>query len=204
VSGVLRSASALARSCHPAPSAGVTAFATVLAVTAGNGAGTCALLALAVLAGQLSIGWSNDRLDAARDRAVARTDKPIATGELAHRTVEVAIAVALAACVACSLALGWRAGLLHLAAVSCGWLYNLWLKATWFSWLPYAAAFGALPGRLEDQEDVRHGGKAPEVTGRCRSAARGPRAAATRRSATARRRARARMTGRRRPPPRRS
>jgi 4-hydroxybenzoate polyprenyltransferase len=145
VSGVLRTASALARSCHPAPSAGVTAFATVLAVTAGNGAGTCALLALAVLAGQLSIGWSNDRLDAARDRAVARTDKPIATGELAHRTVEVAIAVALAACVACSLALGWRAGLLHLAAVSCGWLYNLWLKATWFSWLPYAAAFGALP-----------------------------------------------------------
>ena len=145
MSGVWRTASALARSCHPAPTAGVTAFATVLAATAGNGAGACTVLALAVLAGQLSIGWSNDRLDAARDQAVVRTDKPLATGELAFRTVEMAIAVALLVCVACSLALGWRAGLLHLAAVACGWLYNLWLKATWFSWLPYAAAFGALP-----------------------------------------------------------
>lgn len=145
MSAVVRTASALARSCHPAPTAGVTAFATVLAVTAGNGAGSCALLAMAVLAGQLSIGWSNDRLDAARDRAVARSDKPLATGELAHRSAEIAIAGALVVCVACSLALGWRAGLLHLAAVACGWLYNLWLKATWFSWLPYAAAFGALP-----------------------------------------------------------
>jgi 4-hydroxybenzoate polyprenyltransferase len=30
--------------------------------------------------------------------------------------------------------------------VSCGWLYNLRLKATVVSWLPYAVAFGALPG----------------------------------------------------------
>jgi 4-hydroxybenzoate polyprenyltransferase len=123
----------------------VTAFSTVLAVTAGNAAGTCTLLALAVLSGQLSIGWSNDRLDMARDRTVDRTDKPLATGELPARIAELAIAAALAACVALSLALGWRAGLLHLAAVGCGWVYNLRFKATWFSWLPYAAAFAALP-----------------------------------------------------------
>ncbi|MGH8960007.1 MAG: UbiA family prenyltransferase [Jatrophihabitantaceae bacterium] len=137
--------SALVRSCHPGPTVAVTCFATVLAVCAGNDAATCTVLAVAVLAGQLSIGWSNDRIDATRDRIVDRTDKPIATGELAGRTVDRVIAAALLVTVAFSLALGWRAGLLHLAAVGCGWSYNLWLKATWFSFVPYAAAFGALP-----------------------------------------------------------
>jgi 4-hydroxybenzoate polyprenyltransferase len=123
----------------------VTVFATVLAATAGNSAATCALLAVAVLAGQLSIGWSNDRLDARRDEIAGRADKPLATGELPARAVEAATGVALLVTIGFSLSLGWRAGLLHLAAVACGWSYNLWLKATWFSWLPYAAAFGALP-----------------------------------------------------------
>ncbi|HET6877545.1 MAG TPA: UbiA family prenyltransferase [Jatrophihabitans sp.] len=138
--------SALARACHPAPTVAVTVFATVLAVTAGNPAGTCALLAAAVLAGQLSIGWSNDRLDAARDLSVGRTDKPLAQGELTLRGADTAIAAALAATIVFSLALGWRAGLLHLFAVACGWIYNLGVKSTWWSWLAYAAAFGALPG----------------------------------------------------------
>jgi len=137
--------SALARSCHPAPAVAVTGFATVLAATAGNSVGTCGLLAVAVVAGQLSIGWSNDRLDAARDRAVGRDDKPLATGELALRHADLAIAAALAVTIAFSFSLGWRAGLVHLGAVGCGWLYNVWAKATALSWLPYAAAFAALP-----------------------------------------------------------
>ncbi len=29
--------------------------------------------------------------------------------------------------------------------VACGWAYNLGLKATWLSFLPYAVAFGLLP-----------------------------------------------------------
>jgi 4-hydroxybenzoate polyprenyltransferase len=135
----------LARSCHPAPTVAVTAFVTVLAGAAGNTAGTCVLVAAAVLTGQLSIGWSNDRLDRSRDRTAGRTDKPIAMGRLPLRTVDSAIAAVVAATVALSFALGWRAGLLHLAAVGCGWAYNVRLKATWWSWLPYAAAFGALP-----------------------------------------------------------
>jgi 4-hydroxybenzoate polyprenyltransferase len=60
--------------------------------------------------------------------------------------VDTAIAVALVVTIAFSLALGWRAGLLHLAAIGCGWLYNAGLKGTWLSALPYALAFGALPG----------------------------------------------------------
>ena len=36
-------------------------------------------------------------------------------------------------------------GVTHLLAVACGWSYNLVLKSTWISWLPFALAFGALP-----------------------------------------------------------
>ena len=42
--------------------------------------GGVALVCAAVLAGQASIGWSNDWLDADRDRAVARADKPVVQG----------------------------------------------------------------------------------------------------------------------------
>lgn len=136
---------ALSRACHPLPSVAVTAFAVVLAVTAGVGTGTCGTLALAVLAGQLSVGWSNDRIDAPRDRHNARTDKPLATGELALGTADVAIAIAVIVTVVASLAVGWRAGLAHLGAVACAWAYNAGLKATRLSWLPYAVAFGAMP-----------------------------------------------------------
>ncbi len=130
---------------HPAPTVAVTAFATVLAALAGVPAATCVLVAAAVASGQLTIGWSNDRIDAGRDALVGRRDKPIATGGLSPRTVDQAIAVALVATVVLSFCLGVRAGLANLVVVVCGWAYNFGLKATWFSWLPYAVAFGSLP-----------------------------------------------------------
>jgi 4-hydroxybenzoate polyprenyltransferase len=136
---------ALLRAAHPAPTAAVSVFAALLAASAGVPPSTAAVLVAAVLAGQLSIGWSNDRLDAARDRAVERRDKPLATGELAERTVDAALAVAVVCCIGLSAALGWRAAVAHLGAVACGWLYNAGVKATVLSWLPYALAFGALP-----------------------------------------------------------
>lgn len=135
----------LAQSCHPLPSVAVTAFSTALAAKAGDGIATDTLVAVAILCGQLSIGWCNDRVDAGRDRAAGRVGKPIATGELSTTVVDTAIAIALVGTVAASLALGWRAGLLHLFAVACGWAYNLGLKATVASPLPYAVAFAALP-----------------------------------------------------------
>jgi 4-hydroxybenzoate polyprenyltransferase len=136
---------ALLRASHPAPGLAVTGFSALLAASAGTGTTTGILLVAAVLAGQLSIGWSNDRIDVARDRAVGRPDKPLAAGALDLRTVDRALAAAVLCCVGLSLALGWRAGLTHLGAVACGWLYNAGLKSTPFSWLPYAVAFAALP-----------------------------------------------------------
>ena len=56
-----------------------------------------------------------------------------------------ACAVAVGLCVVLSLACGWAAGLVHLGCTAAGWAYNLGLKATVWSWAPYAAAFGGLP-----------------------------------------------------------
>jgi 4-hydroxybenzoate polyprenyltransferase len=129
------------RACHPEPTAAVTALAATLAWAAGANP---ALVAAAFLSGQLSIGWSNDWLDAARDRAVGRTDKPTVNGLPVHRLRNAAL-LAATACVPLSLLLGWRAGLVHLLAVAGGWAYNLRLKATPLSFAPYALSFGLVP-----------------------------------------------------------
>lgn len=129
---------------HPLPTLSVTALAGALA--AGSGAGPrTAVVVLAVLAGQLSVGWSNDWLDARRDAAVGRRDKPAADGRIAPATVRTAAVTALAACVPLSLAWGPAAGAGHLLTVASAWAYNLGLKATPWSWAPYAFSFGLLP-----------------------------------------------------------
>ncbi|MCC6437812.1 MAG: UbiA family prenyltransferase [Acidimicrobiales bacterium] len=132
------------RACHPGPTLVVTAITVALAAAAGP-RGDVALSGAAVLAGQLSVGWSNDWIDRDRDRLAGRLDKPVAGGVVAASTVGVSAAAALLACVPLSLAVGWRPGLVHLAAVGVGWAYNAGLKRTVLSVAAYAAAFAALP-----------------------------------------------------------
>ena len=104
---------ALVRASHPEPTVAVTAIATALAVSVGLGAGSV-VVGLAFLSGQLSVGWSNDWIDAARDRGAARTDKPVARGELPVTAVRTAALTAALTCVPLSLAMGLAPGLLHL------------------------------------------------------------------------------------------
>ena len=137
---------ALLRAAHLGPTVAVTVVAALLAAAADLGPATWVLVVLAVLTGQLTIGWSNDLVDARRDRQVGRTDKPLATGELPRPVALAAVSSSAAACVVLSLALGWPAGLVHLGpCVGSGLAYNLGLKSTRWSWLPYAVAFASLP-----------------------------------------------------------
>jgi 4-hydroxybenzoate polyprenyltransferase len=131
--------------CHPLPTVAVTAFATAFAAAVGLPAGRVGLVALAVLLGQLSIGWCNDWVDAPRDLAAGRRDKPTATGLVPPRVLAVAAVAALVACAVASLGLGVRAAGAHALTVLGGWAYDLWLKPTAASFVPYAVAFGALP-----------------------------------------------------------
>ncbi|MFJ5864795.1 UbiA family prenyltransferase [Streptomyces parvus] len=138
----------LALACHPGPALAVTALACALALGSGLGGPRSALVTAAVLTGQLSVGWCNDAYDARRDARAGRRGKPAADGTVGAGAVWAAAAVALAVCVPLSLACGVLAGTVHLAAVAAAWLYNLRLKATALSWLPYVAGFGALPAAV--------------------------------------------------------
>lgn len=136
---------ALVRASHPVPSLVVTAATGGMASAFDGSLPRTLLVMAAVGAGQLSIGWSNDLLDSRRDTTSARTDKPVATGELAPFVLQVALAISVLLTVLLSLACGLLAGVVHLLAVGCGWAYNLGLKSSLVSPLPYAAAFGMLP-----------------------------------------------------------
>jgi 4-hydroxybenzoate polyprenyltransferase len=136
----------LLAAAHPGPAVAVATVAALLAVDAGLAPGTAVVVTLAVLSGHLTLGWANDLLDARRDRAVGRTDKPLATGRVGTGAVTAALAGAGLACVVLSLAAGWRSGLVHLVlGIAAGQTYNLGLKRTALSWLPYAVTFGTLP-----------------------------------------------------------
>ena len=135
----------LVAACHPLPTAFVTAFVTAYGAVLGLPVSRLALLALAVLLGQLSIGWCNDAVDAGRDTAAGRRDKPVAAGLVGRRAVAVAAGLAVVACLAASFALGRAAGTVHAVVVAAGWAYDLGVKATVLSGGPYVVAFGLLP-----------------------------------------------------------
>ncbi|GIH77009.1 hypothetical protein Plo01_34380 [Planobispora longispora] len=135
----------LVRACHPGPTAAVTVLTTALAVASGRDAAGCALVAAAVLTGQLSVGWCNDAVDAGRDRTAGRADKPIVGGAVSVRAVRIAAITALVLCAPLSFASGPAAGAVHLTGVAAAWAYDLGLKATVLSWIPYAVGFGSLP-----------------------------------------------------------
>ncbi len=138
-------ARALVLATHAPPTVAVTLVATLLAVSAGVTPARVTLVCAAVLAGQASIGWSNDWLDADRDRAVGRTDKPVVQGGVHPRLLRAAALTAAALATVLSLLLGPAPGLLLLVLVASGWAYNAGLKRTWASWLGYVVGFGALP-----------------------------------------------------------
>jgi len=136
---------ALALSAHPGPAAAVTLIAVLLGFAGGLEPWRIALVGLVIALDQGSVGLSNDWLDADRDRAVGRRDKPVARGDIpASIARNVAVAAAIAS-IAVSLPLGGAAALAHLVFLVSGWGYNAGLKNTPISVLPYLLGFGALP-----------------------------------------------------------
>lgn len=144
----------LVRACHPGPTAVVTAIAVLLGVGLDLDLPQLLLVGLTVLVGQLSIGWSNDWLDAERDAASARADKPAATGDIAVSRLRAAAAVSAVVTVPLSFVPGWRPAVCHLLLVGSGWVYNLGLKRSAWSPLPFLIGFGALPAYVALVGDV--------------------------------------------------
>ncbi|KAA9089473.1 UbiA family prenyltransferase [Microbacterium radiodurans] len=141
----MRTLRALWGASHPGPSVVVTTLSFALGLAVGLDAWRLALLAVAVLLGQLSIGISNDALDAERDRAVGRRDKPLVRGEVSRRTAWIAAALAVVLALGLSAPLGWAMLLAHAVTIASGWAYNLGLKATPLSVVPFLVSFGLFP-----------------------------------------------------------
>ncbi len=145
MSRLARTLGGLVDASHPEPVLAVTLVTTLLAFAAGRGFHAGALCAAAAFAGQLSVGWSNDFMDAQLDHAHGRADKPIVTGAVSRRLVGVAAVLALCAAVPLSLACGTAAAGAHFVGLGSAYLYNGGLKRTPLSVVPYAVAFGLLP-----------------------------------------------------------
>jgi 4-hydroxybenzoate polyprenyltransferase len=143
--GEMSRARALVVASHPGPCLAITALATLLAARAApHGIGPV-LTAPAMLAGQLSVGWSNDALDSERDAAAGRTDKPIAAGLISKRAVWTAAVISLVAALAMSLAISPATLAVNALLIAAAWAYNLGLKSTLASGLMYLLGFGPIP-----------------------------------------------------------
>ena len=138
-------ARALVIAGHLGPCLVITAFVTALTAHAAPAGMGPVLAAPSILAGQLSVGWSNDACDAARDVAAGRTDKPVARGDISVRAVWIAAFSALAVAAILSLQIGPRWLLINTILVGAAWVYNLGLKSTWASGLMFLLGFGPLP-----------------------------------------------------------
>jgi 4-hydroxybenzoate polyprenyltransferase len=137
---------ALLRASHLGPTVLVTAIAFFVA-TFEFTTFESLQIAFAVFAGQLVVGWSNDVIDFPLDTDAKRTKKPLVAGEISLGLLQKLIPVALVSATLISLIspLGLSGTLVHLLGLLSATLYNLKLKSTIFSPLPYIISFGALP-----------------------------------------------------------
>ena len=136
----------MAKACHFGPTVLVVSITFILSITQLSAAKSFGI-ATAILCGQLVVGWTNDLLDYPLDKAAGRFNKPLVSEVVTRRQLQVGIALALTAAVLLSFLgpLGVRGGLLHMLGLASATIYNFWAKSTWFSPLPYAISFGALP-----------------------------------------------------------
>jgi 4-hydroxybenzoate polyprenyltransferase len=104
-------------------------------------------VAVAIFAGQLVVGWSNDFIDAPLDIAAQRTKKPIVSKEINPEQLKNSIVVALITALFLSLfsPLGINGTLIHFLGILSATIYNFKLKPTVLSPLPFIVSFGALP-----------------------------------------------------------
>ncbi|HWC31018.1 MAG TPA: UbiA family prenyltransferase [Dehalococcoidia bacterium] len=145
--GLVRRALAWLQAAHAFPLIMVLALTALIGAASSDGdidAGRIALLVLAMLGSQLAIGWTNDYRDRESDR-VFQPSKPVPSGLVPAPWLPWAALIAVCA----SLAIGVTLGLAPLAflviGTAAGIVYDLGVKDTKLSWLPYLVAFAVLP-----------------------------------------------------------
>jgi 4-hydroxybenzoate polyprenyltransferase len=133
-----------ARLTHPFPSILDGVVSGAVAVLAGGAPDAAIRIGLAMTLLQLGIGTTNDLVDAPRD-AGRKAGKPIPAG-LVPRTGALALALAcFGGGVALAGSVSAATALLALVVIAIGLAYDLRLKGTAWSWLPFAVGIPFLP-----------------------------------------------------------
>jgi 4-hydroxybenzoate polyprenyltransferase len=137
---------ALLKAAHFGPTLLVVAISYLLALPVLSWVESLRI-ALAIFAGQLVVGWSNDVIDFPLDSAAQRYKKPLVSGKITIEFLNKSISVALVMAFVLSIfsPFGWQGTLLHFLGILSATAYNLKLKSTIFSPLPYIISFGSLP-----------------------------------------------------------
>ncbi len=143
MNGFWRTSFALLRLAHPLPTMLNAVAAAAIATVAGAGASAAALAALTMLGVHTCIGASNDYLDRHRDSG--RYEKPIASGELRPYAGLLLAALGLAVGLAAAAQVSLPTLALAVCGACIGVLYNVWLKRTPLSWLPFALGVSIIP-----------------------------------------------------------
>jgi 4-hydroxybenzoate polyprenyltransferase len=106
--------------------------------------GRLALLAAMLAGNQYAAGALNDAVDAPADAAAGR-GKPIQRGAISRRAVALLAVAAGVASLGFGLALSPATFALAVVGLACAWGYDLWLKGTAASALPFAVALPLVP-----------------------------------------------------------
>ena len=136
----------LLRASHFGPTILVVSITFAVSLTQMS-AQSSAEIALAIFCGQLVVGWTNELVDFPRDTAALRLTKPLVAGTITESTLRISLAIALLGALVISLMspLGTHGTAFHFIGLLSATAYNLKLKATIFSVLPYVVSFGTLP-----------------------------------------------------------
>jgi len=130
---------------HPLPSLATTLAALVLTLAMGVGPKEPRLytVGVVILLTQVSISALNDWADRAADSATGRW-RPIAMGRITPGLALGIAVLAAAGALLGTLPFRLAAIVTLIGGLAAGWAYDLWLKPTRFSFLPFAMAFPLL------------------------------------------------------------
>jgi 4-hydroxybenzoate polyprenyltransferase len=104
-------------------------------------------IAFAILLGQFVVGWSNDLIDFPMDMEAKRAKKPLVAGTISESMLRASIVIALTSALIVSIIspLGVSGTAIHFLGLLSATAYNVKLKSTLLSVVPYIVSFGALP-----------------------------------------------------------
>jgi 4-hydroxybenzoate polyprenyltransferase len=132
------------RLVHPFPSLLDAAITGIIAAIAGGSPADCVRLAIAMFCLQAAIGTVNDIVDSAADEG-RKLGKPIPAGTVAPSAARLVAAVALLVGLILSALSGPAVLAIALLGTAIGFSYDLWLRGTQWSWLPFALGIPLLP-----------------------------------------------------------